>query len=154
GKAFSLTAFWLSAIFLPVWGACWLVGVALPWVFTSSCCEFLGNDAQTIIAEVCRALVPVAAIMVFIPINAMFMVLLERRALALFRVRKGPNRVGHDGWAQTAADAVKLLFKEDITPRGADALMFTLAPIIFFAPSIFGVLPLLTAVTNNHPLFQ
>jgi NADH-quinone oxidoreductase subunit H len=32
--------------------------------------------------------------------------------------------------------------------------MFTLAPIIFFAPSIFGALPLLAAVTNNHTLFQ
>jgi NADH-quinone oxidoreductase subunit H len=45
------------------------------------------------------------------------------------------------------------LFKEDITPNGADAAMFTLAPIIFFAPSIFGAMPLLAAVTYNHPLF-
>src|SRR5262249_49316930 len=63
------------------------------------------------------------------------------------------NRVGPDGLLQTAADAVKLLFKEDITPRGADPLMFTLAPIVFFAPSIIGVIPLLAAATNNHGLF-
>ncbi len=56
--------------------------------------------------------------------------LFERRGLAIFTVRLGPNRVGPDGYLQTAADAVKLLFKEDITPRGADAFMFTLAPIV------------------------
>jgi NADH-quinone oxidoreductase subunit H len=93
-------------------------------------------------------------VLVFIPINAMFMVLCERRALALFTVRRGPCRAGFDGLAQTAADAVKLLFKEDITPIGADVAMFTLAPVIFFAPSVFGAIPLLAAVTNNHELFQ
>ena len=92
--------------------------------------------------------------MVFIPINAMFMVLMERRVLALFTRRNGPNRVGPDGALQTAADAIKLLLKEDITPTGADATMFTLAPIVFFAPSIFGAIPLLAAVTNNNGLFQ
>ncbi|MBS1998363.1 MAG: NADH-quinone oxidoreductase subunit H, partial [Cyanobacteria bacterium SZAS LIN-2] len=85
---------------------------------------------------------------------AMFMVLLERRALAIFTVRKGPNRVGPDGYLQTMADAVKLLLKEDITPIGADAVMFTMAPIIFFAPSIIGAVPLLAAVTSNHPFYQ
>ncbi len=145
-----LTVVWLSIIFGAVWAACWLVGVALPaWIDQS----FQPREVALAWSNTLRVIVPLVAVMVFIPINAMFMVLAERRALALFTVRKGPNRVGPDGLLQTAADAVKLLFKEDITPRGADPIMFTLAPIVFFAPSIIGVIPLLAAATNNHALF-
>jgi NADH-quinone oxidoreductase subunit H len=106
------------------------------------------------VAEIFHAIVPILAILVFIPFNAMLMVLMERRALALFTVRRGPCRVGPDGALQTAADAIKLLLKEDITPTGADALMFTAAPVIFFAPSIFAAVPLLAAATNNNAFFQ
>jgi NADH-quinone oxidoreductase subunit H len=160
-----LTVIWLSIIFGAVWAACFLVGVAIPfWIDNGLMLDGGGlnlfqkfseapTDANLIWSNTFRALTPIVAVAVFIPINAMFMVLCERRALALFTVRKGPNRVGPDGLLQTAADAVKLLFKEDITPRGADILMFTLAPIIFFAPSIIGMVPLLAAVTNNHQLF-
>lgn len=146
-----MTVVWMSIIFGAVWIACWLVGVLLPTLIEQNVQppELASNLAATI-----KLLVPILSIMVFIPINAMFMVLCERRALALFTVRLGPNRVGPDGLLQTAADAVKLLLKEDITPRGADAVMFTLAPIIFFAPSIIGAIPLLAAVTNNHRLFE
>ncbi|MBX9670335.1 MAG: NADH-quinone oxidoreductase subunit H [Candidatus Obscuribacterales bacterium] len=150
GKLLFIICFWICAIFLPVWLVSWAVGVLLPMLLEQGS----PSMAMTATAETLRALTPIISVMVFIPINAMFMVLYERRALALFTVRLGPNRVGPDGLLQTAADAVKLLFKEDITPRGADAFMFTLAPIIFFAPSIFGALPLLAAITNNHSLYQ
>lgn len=160
-----LTVIWLSIIFGAVWAACFLVGVAIPfWIDNGFIVDGAINwfskfsespsDMNLIWSNSFRMLTPIVAVAVFIPINAMFMVLCERRALALFTVRKGPNRVGLDGLLQTAADAVKLLFKEDITPRGADILMFTLAPIIFFAPSIIGMVPLLAAVTNNHQLFS
>jgi NADH-quinone oxidoreductase subunit H len=148
-KLTALILIWLSLIFLPVWIVAWGVGIFLPMLLAN-----YPGQASSLITELLKALTPLIAVMVFIPINAMFMVLLERRALALFTMRSGPNRVGPDGLLQTAADAVKLLFKEDITPTGADAFMFTLAPIVFFAPSIFGALPLLTAVTNNSDLFQ
>ncbi len=151
GEIFKLTRLslvWLSLIFIPVWLAAWAVGVLLPMLL-----ENQGTVARAV-SDVLKAITPLVAVMVFIPINACFMVLFERRALALFTMRKGPNRVFFDGYLQTAADAIKLLFKEDITPTGADAFMFTLAPIVFFAPSIFGALPLLCAVTNNHELFQ
>lgn len=145
-KFVRLSLIWLSLIFIPVWGVCWLVGIAIP--------HFLIKDSSSVWFEACQIIVPLLAILVFIPINATFMVLFERRGLALFTVRSGPNRVGFDGLLQTGADALKLLLKEDITPKGADAIMFTLAPITFFAPSIFAAVPLLAAVTNNHPLFQ
>ena len=148
-KLGTLTITWWCIIFGVVWIACYLVGVAVPMLLSS-----YESDAARLTAETCRALTPIVSVLVFIPINAMFMVLFERRGLAIFTVRLGPNRVGPDGYLQTAADAVKLLFKEDITPHGADAFMFTLAPIVFFAPSIFGAMPLLAAVTNYHELFQ
>ncbi len=151
GEIFKLTRLslvWLSLIFVPVWLVTWAVGVLAPMLL-----EQHGSIARQT-SDVLKAITPLLAVMVFIPINACFMVLFERRALALFTMRKGPNRVFFDGYLQTAADAIKLLFKEDITPTGADAFMFTLAPIVFFAPSIFGAVPLLAAVTNNHDLFQ
>lgn len=144
---------WMVLIFTPVWLAAWAIGELIPFIIV----KLSGNEvpvAGVYTIQALQAIVPLICVMVFIPINAMFMVLCERRGLALFTVRKGPNRVGPDGMAQTAADAVKLLFKEDITPEGADIAMFTLAPIIFFAPSIFGAIPLLAAITNNHPLFM
>ena len=144
-----IIAFWISAIFLPVWIVSWAVGVFLPMLI-----EGMNPGPElSCLADILRLATPIISLLVFIPINATFMVLYERRALALFTVRMGPNRVGPDGLLQTAADAVKLLLKEDITPRGADAFMFTLAPIVFFAPSIIGALPILAAITNNHPLF-
>jgi NADH-quinone oxidoreductase subunit H len=153
-KFLRLVVIWMCLIFGPVWLACWAVGSLIPDLVHMAMGGGTPNAVVVYTTEICRALVPLVAVMVFIPINAMFMVLCERRALALFTVRKGPNRVGPDGLAQTAADAVKLLFKEDITPNGADSVMFTLAPIIFFAPSIFGAMPLLAAVTYNHPFFR
>lgn len=148
-KLGTLTVVWWCIIFGAVWAACWAVGIVLPGLLMTNESELARAAAET-----CRALTPILAVLVFIPINAMFMVLFERRGLAIFTVRMGPNRVGPDGYLQTGADAVKLLFKEDITPKGADIVMFTLAPIIFFAPSIFGAMPLLAAVTNYHELFQ
>jgi NADH-quinone oxidoreductase subunit H len=148
-KLTTLSVVWLTITFSVVWLACWAVGIALPLALET----FLHYNNQ-LLNDILRFAVPAISILVFIPINAMFMVLLERRALAIFTVRKGPNRVGFDGYLQTMADAVKLLLKEDITPTGADAVMFTLSPIIFFAPSIIGAVPLLAAVTNDHPLFH
>jgi NADH-quinone oxidoreductase subunit H len=149
GKFAALCLFWISLVFIVVFGGCWTFA-ELPQLIASA--VNAGPNAQPLI-ETLRALTPIVAVAAFIPTNATFMVLCERRALALFTVRKGPNRVGPDGWFQTAADAIKLLLKEDITPTGADPVMFTLAPIVFFAPSIFGAMPLLAAVTFNHPAF-
>lgn len=65
---------------------------------------------------------------------AIVMVLMERKVLAWLTQRKGPNRVGPWGALQTLADGVKLLFKEDIIPNGANPFLFTLGPVIFFIP--------------------
>ena len=52
----------------------------------------------------------------------------ERRLLGHWQERYGPNRVGPGGILQSAADAIKLLAKEDWTPPFADKPVFVLAP--------------------------
>lgn len=59
-----------------------------------------------------------------------YMVLLERKAAARFQDRVGPNRVGPLGLLQPIADAIKLLTKEDLVPRDADALVHLAAPVL------------------------
>ena len=54
----------------------------------------------------------------------------ERRALALWQDRYGPNRAGPFGIFQFLADVLKLLTKEDWVPRFADRSVFVLAPVI------------------------
>jgi len=60
----------------------------------------------------------------------------ERRALARIQTRVGPNRAGPFGLLQPIADALKLIFKEELTPAKAYKFVFFLAPIITVVPSI------------------
>lgn len=54
----------------------------------------------------------------------------ERRLLAFMQFRLGPNRVGPFGILQPIADGVKLFFKEEVMPAGADRWAFILAPCL------------------------
>jgi NADH-quinone oxidoreductase subunit H len=65
-----------------------------------------------------------------------YLTLFERKVLARFQVRVGPNRTGPFGFLQPIADAVKLIFKEELTPTGADKFLFILAPVITVVPAL------------------
>jgi NADH-quinone oxidoreductase subunit H len=79
-----------------------------------------------------------------------FLVWVERKVVARFQDRVGPNRLGPYGLIQPLADIIKLLIKEDITPDGADRIIYNLSPILAlttvlllwavipFAPTILG----------------
>ncbi len=62
--------------------------------------------------------------------SAAIMVYFERKVAALLQQRMGPYLVGPKGLLQPLADIVKLLFKEELRPAAADAVLFGLAPII------------------------
>ncbi len=68
---------------------------------------------------------------------------IERRFAARLQQRRGPNRVGPQGILQPIADAIKLVFKEDITPAHVDRLVFLFAPVLAIVPALvaFAVVP-------------
>lgn len=70
--------------------------------------------------------------------------LFERRLLARFQTRAGPERVGPQGLLQPIADGLKLFLKEDIEPAGADRWVWRLAPAVCLVPPFVGlaVIPL------------
>ena len=78
-----------------------------------------------------------------------YLTLYERRALARIQARIGPNRAGWQGLLQPVADAVKLIFKEELTPAHADKLIFVIAPIVTVVPAmiIAAVIPMGTQFT-------
>jgi len=79
---------------------------------------------------------PVAVgVMIFITFNALIiasaiLVLAERKIMGFIQQRYGPYLVGPWGLMQPFADILKLLFKEELRPKGADKWLFTLAPVL------------------------
>jgi NADH-quinone oxidoreductase subunit H len=87
----------------------------------------------------------IGAVVVAGIIMVIFIVLtwVERKGAARFQDRIGPNRVGWFGLLQPIADAIKMVTKEDTTPRDADKLIYNLAPImsVFSVLMIWAVIP-------------
>jgi NADH-quinone oxidoreductase subunit H len=79
-----------------------------------------------------KVIVIFAGVMTMVPA----LIYLERKVVAMFQVRVGPNRVGPFGLLQPIADAVKLMMKEDITPAGADKFIYFLAPLLALVPAL------------------
>ena len=80
----------------------------------------------------------------FLVVNVVLVIWAERRIISRMQYRVGPNRMGPFGIGQSLADGVKLAFKEDLTPKNADKLVFLLAPFISAVTCflVFAVIPL------------
>lgn len=89
--------------------------------------------------EVTRAIALSGLIFFTLLTGFAYLTVLERRLLAFLQDRIGPNRAGPLGLLQPVADGLKLIFKEDLVPAGADRVVFALAPIVKTIPSIMVV---------------
>src|SRR5512143_3836778 len=93
--------------------------------------------------SVTGTLILIAAVLVAALAIAGWDIWLERRLLALWQDRYGPNRVGPFGLLQVLADMIKIFTKEDWVPPFADRGVFVLAPAIVVATVLmtFAVVP-------------
>ncbi len=117
----------------------WLMGI------------FTGWGMSEIAAQVLIGFLGVLLLISLLMVLDIFLVWVERKVVSRFQDRIGPNRVGPFGLIQPFADIIKLLIKEDITPDGADRVVYNLAPmlsmmsvlilwaVVPLAPSIIGV---------------
>ncbi|MFC1966055.1 NADH-quinone oxidoreductase subunit NuoH [Chloroflexota bacterium] len=82
-------------------------------------------------------------IIAFVLTLVMGYIWIERRGMGRMQARLGPNRAGPFGLLQPVADAIKVLLKEDIIPDKADKIVYWLAPIVAFTPTllVFAVVP-------------
>ncbi len=89
------------------------------------------------------ALIKAAVILFVVVTTFAYSMLFERKIMAWMQLRPGPNRVGPWGMMQPAADAAKMMFKEDLTPQTADPLIYRLAPFISLvcAMGTFAIIP-------------
>ena len=80
------------------------------------------------------------------------LVLLERKVAARIQIRLGPNRVGPGGIFQTAADTLKLIMKEGLTPDSADKFLFNLAPFVVMMVAMLLLAPI--AFAKNFQIWD
>lgn len=98
--------------------------------------------------QVILSLVIIVAVLLVVLVIAAYLTWIERRLLALWQDRYGPNRVGPFGSLQVVADAIKMLTKEDWVPPFADGPVFVIACAIGLATSLmsFAVVPFMRHV--------
>ena len=84
------------------------------------------------------SLTQILAVMTIVVVTVLILTLAERKVLGWMQDRMGPMEVGPYGILQPFADAIKLFFKEDIVPSGANKLLFTIAPILCLIPTFIG----------------
>jgi NADH-quinone oxidoreductase subunit H len=117
----------------------WLAALLTGWGLSSG------------LVTVILTLLGVVIIATFVLVLDIFLVWVERKVVARFQDRVGPNRLGPFGLIQPLADIIKLLIKEDITPNGADRVIYNLAPIIALATvlMLWAVIPMAPTILGS-----
>jgi NADH-quinone oxidoreductase subunit H len=114
--------------FIAGWMRSLLLSWGLPGILTTVIIYFIG----------------ITVLIVFAMVLDIFLVWVERKVVARFQDRLGPNRIGPFGIIQPFADIIKLIIKEDITPAGADKFLYNLGPVMAISSVIilWAILPL------------
>ena len=103
----------------------------------------LGTGISATATEMIVTAIWALVAILFILINLIILVWMERKLGAYFQMRRGPNRLGPLGFLQFPVDIVKVLGKEDIIPAAADKPIFKIASICSFVTTfcVFAVIP-------------
>jgi len=97
---------------------------------------FTGWGMTEVLANILTQLLGIVVLVTIMLVIDILLVWIERKVVARFQDRLGPNRVGPFGLIQPFADIIKLFIKENITPAGVDKVVYNLAPVL----SVFSVL--------------
>ncbi len=96
--------------------------------------EFAASHPLLVVA------LPKIVVVLFVLLTALaYLTWFERKVVAHIQSRWGPYRVGPHGLLQPLADGVKFLFKEDVTPAGADKFAYFLAPFLALSLAITSI---------------
>lgn len=115
---------------------------------------FVGWGMNEVFAHVLVAALGVLLLITILMVIDIFLVWIERKVVARFQDRIGPNRLGPFGLIQPFADIIKLIIKEDTTPAGADKVVYNLAPILSMMSvliiwSVVPIAPVMLSVDLN-----
>ena len=116
--------------------ATWLTGLLTGWHLPS------------MLATILIYVIGITVLIVFAMVLDIGLVWVERKVVARFQDRLGPNRIGPFGLIQPVADIIKMVIKEDITPAGADKIIYNIAPVLAATSVIvlWAILPLASTI--------
>jgi NADH-quinone oxidoreductase subunit H len=125
--------FWTNPIQVT---ADWLMGIFTGWGMTE------------VLASILTQLIGIVVLVTIMLVIDILLVWIERKVVARFQDRLGPNRVGPFGLIQPFADIIKLFIKENITPAGVDKVVYNLAPVlsVFSVLILWAIIPLAPAI--------
>ena len=114
----------------------WMTGLLAGW------------HLPMLLATILVDIVGITVLIVFAMVLDIGLVWVERKVVARFQDRLGPNRIGPFGLFQPVADIIKMVIKEDITPAGADKIVYNIAPVLAAASviALWAILPLASTI--------